>query len=230
MRLDKYLSNAGTGSRKEVGGLIKKGQVTVNGSVVKSPKVSVTYQDDILIGTEKVNLEAFIYIMLHKPQGVISSTEDDAETVIDIIDHAQAGELFPVGRLDKDTTGLLLITNDGKLAHKLTSPKKNHGKTYEVILRDTVSEEDLDALREGIPLKDFVTKPADAEKIDEQKVHLTITEGKFHQVKRMFQYLGNEVTGLKRISFASLPLDEKLKPGEYRSLSSEELDILRNLV
>lgn len=231
MRLDKYLSNAGMGSRKDVGKMIKKGGITVNGETVKSPKKDVDYNDTVASEGVPVHLEEYIYYMLHKPPGVISSTEKgQTKTVIDIIDHPQKKELFPVGRLDKDTTGLLLITNDGKLAHKLTSPKKDFGKTYDVTLRDPVTEEALQILQAGIPLKDFHTKPAEAKRIHETMVRLTITEGKYHQVKRMFRYLGNEVTSLKRISFATLPLDNSLKPGDYRHLTQSEKEILRKLV
>lgn len=154
MRLDKYLSNANAGSRKEVGKFIKSGQVFINGEMVTSPKSDVSYDDEVFCNGTLVVLEEFIYIMLNKPKDVISSTEEGpTPTVIDIIEHPQKGELFPVGRLDKDTTGLLLITNDGKLAHKLTSPKKDFGKTYRVILKSSVNETDLDFLRRGYRLK-----------------------------------------------------------------------------
>jgi 16S rRNA pseudouridine516 synthase len=229
MRLDKYLANANTGSRKEVNKLIRKGSVAVNGEQVKSPKTDVSYDDHISLNGEIIELEELIYIMLNKPQGVISSTEDGpTKTVIDVIDHPQKETLFPVGRLDKDTTGLLLITNDGKLAHQLTSPRKDAGKTYHVTLRDAVGNDDLTPLREGVPLKDFTAKPAVAEIVSRHEVLLTITEGKFHQVKRMFAYVGNEVVGLKRVSFAGLRLDESLSAGEYRPLTNYEIKNLKN--
>ena len=229
MRLDKYLSNAKIGSRKEVGKWIRKGLVTVNGGVEKNPKTDVTYHDEIYFKDDLVKLEEFIYIMMNKPKGVISSTEDGpSQTVIDLIDHPQKDELFPVGRLDKDTTGLMFITNDGKLAHRILSPKNEHFKTYHVTLRDQVSLSDIKRLEEGIELSDFTTKRAVSEKVNDHVVLLSISEGKFHQVKRMFGALDNEVIELKRISMSSLELDESLSLGEYRFLTEEEIKNLSN--
>lgn len=229
MRLDKYLSNAKIGSRKEVGKWIRKGLVTVNGGVEKNPKTDVSYHDEIYFKDDLVKLEEFIYIMMNKPKGVISSTEDGpSQTVIDLIDHPQKDELFPVGRLDKDTTGLMFITNDGKLAHRILSPKNEHFKTYHVTLRDQVSLSDIKRLEEGIELSDFTTKRAKAELVSEKTVLLSISEGKFHQVKRMFGALDNEVIELKRISMSSLELDESLSLGEYRFLTEEEIKNLSN--
>lgn len=224
MRLDKYLANANIGSRKEVGQMIRQGMVSVNGKVVKQPKTEVAYDDEILYKDEAVSLEEYIYLMMNKPKDVISSTEDGpTKTVIDLIDHPQKRELFPVGRLDKDTTGLLLVTNDGKLAHRLLSPKNEHFKTYYVTLRDDLKNGDVEALEQGIQLKDFKTKPAHVEVIDDRHVHLSISEGKFHQVKRMFIALNNEVTALKRVKFVSLNLDESLAEGEWRYLTTDEI-------
>lgn len=229
MRLDKYLANANLGSRKEVNKLIKKGEISVNGSIVKNPKTDVGYEDEIVYIDIPIVLEEFIYFMMNKPDGVISSTEDGpTETVIDLIAHPQQGELFPVGRLDKDTVGLLFITNDGKLAHQLLSPKNEYYKTYHVTLRDEVTAADIKQLETGIELKEFTTKPAKAELLNPHEVSLSITEGKFHQVKRMFIALGNEVVKLKRTNFASLELDEKLAEGEYRRLSEKEIRNLNN--
>lgn len=229
MRLDKYLSNAKIGSRKEVGKWIRKGLVTVNGGVEKNPKTDVSYHDEIYFKDDLVKLEEFIYIMMNKPKGVISSTEDGpSQTVIDLIDHPQKDELFPVGRLDKDTTGLMFITNDGKLAHRILSPKNEHFKTYHVTLRDQVSLSDIKRLEEGIELSDFTTKRAVSEKVNDHVVLLSISEGKFHQVKRMFGALDNEVLELKRISLSSLELDESLSLGEYRFLTEEEIKKLSN--
>ena len=229
MRLDKYLSNAKIGSRKEVGKWIRKGLVTVNGGVEKNPKTDVSYHDEIYFKDDLVKLEEFIYIMMNKPKGVISSTEDGpSQTVIDLIDHPQKDELFPVGRLDKDTTGLMFITNDGKLAHRILSPKNEHFKTYHVTLRDQVTLSDIKRLEEGIELSDFTTKIAVSEKVNDHVVLLSISEGKFHQVKRMFGALDNEVIELKRISMSSLELDESLSLGEYRFLTEEEIKNLSN--
>ena len=224
MRLDKYLSNAGAGSRKEVKSVLKKGGVTVGGQIIKDAKAEVTGEEEILMDGVPVMLERGIYIMLNKPVGVISSTEaGQTATVMDLINHPQKRDLFPVGRLDKDTTGLLFITNDGQLAHELLSPKNKIGKTYIADLEKSVSERDLMALREGIPLKDFTTAPAEAEKLSDRQVKLMITEGKFHQVKRMFGYLDNRVTGLRRVGFAVLTLDEKLEEGSWRRLTDKEI-------
>ena len=203
--------------------------MTVNGGVEKNPKTDVSYHDEIYFKDDLVKLEEFIYIMMNKPKGVISSTEDGpSQTVIDLIDHPQKDELFPVGRLDKDTTGLMFITNDGKLAHRILSPKNEHFKTYHVTLRDQVSLSDIKRLEEGIELSDFTTKRAKAELVSEKTVLLSISEGKFHQVKRMFGALDNEVIELKRISMSSLELDESLSLGEYRFLTEEEIKNLSN--
>lgn len=229
MRLDKYLANANLGSRKEVNKLIKKGEIYVNGTIIKNPKTDVGYEDDIVYIDVPIILEEFIYFMMNKPDGVISSTEEGpTETVIDLIAHPQQGELFPVGRLDKDTVGLLFITNDGKLAHQLLSPKNEYYKTYHVTLRDEVTEKDIKQLETGIELKEFTTKPAKAELLSPHEVSLSITEGKFHQVKRMFIALGNEVVKLKRTNFATLELDGALAEGEYRRLTEEEIKKLNN--
>lgn len=229
MRLDKYLANANLGSRKEVNKLIKKGEISVNGTIVKSSKTDVGYEDDIIYIDVPIVLEEFMYFMMNKPDGVISSTEEGpTETVIDLIAHPQQGELFPVGRLDKDTVGLLFITNDGKLAHQLLSPKNEYWKTYHVTLRDEVTNQDIEKLETGIELKEFTTKPAKAELLHPHEVSLSITEGKFHQVKRMFLAIGNEVVKLRRTNFATLELDETLAEGEYRRLSEEEIKKLNN--
>lgn len=231
MRLDKFLANAGIGSRKEVSKKIRDRQVKVEGETVNKPNHKVSYDSYITVNDEQVILEEFIYLMMNKPEGVISSTEDGpTQTVMELIDHPQINELFPVGRLDKDTTGLLIVSNDGRLSHSLLSPKNKIGKTYEVILKEDVTDEDIVKLEAGIPLKDFTSSPAIAKKIEDRKIELTIYEGKYHQVKRMFVYLNNEVVGLKRISFGNLPLDEMLEPGESRYLTDEEVSNLIHLV
>lgn len=230
MRLDKYLANAGIGSRSEVKNMIRKKRITVEGDVVTDPKARVSADDEILLDGGSVVLEEEIHIMLNKPAGVISSTEKGpAPTVVDLIDHPQKDQLFPVGRLDKDTTGLLLITNDGKLAHELLSPRSKIGKTYIAELASEVTEDDISQLEAGIPLKDFTTAPATAKKLSPHKVELTITEGKFHQVKRMFHHLGNEVTALHRIRFGDLVLDEHLAAGSYRRLRENEIKLIKKV-
>ena len=228
MRLDKYLSNSGAGSRKDVKAVLKKGGVTVDGKMVKDAKTEVIGEEEILMNGMEVLLERGIYIMLNKPGGVISSTEAGrTATVMDIIDHPQKKDMFPVGRLDKDTTGLLFITDDGQLAHELLSPRKKIGKTYIADLEKDVSDPEIQKLEQGIPLKDFTTAPAEAEKLSARRVKLTITEGKYHQVKRMFGYLENRVTGLRRVGFATLTLDEELAEGSWRRLTTEEVDDLK---
>lgn len=234
MRIDKFLSNMGYGSRKEVKVLLKSKAVEVNGQAVRDPKVHVDETADIVtVGGEKVDYTEFIYLLMNKPQGVISATEDKYDqTVIDLLGEAEQNfEPFPVGRLDKDTEGFLLITNDGKLAHELLSPKKHVDKKYFALIDGVVTEEDGEAFRRGVMLDDgYVTKPAVLEILksgEQSEIQLTITEGKFHQVKRMFQSVGKEVTYLKRLSMGPLELDPNLQLGEYRHLAEEELEALK---
>ncbi|MGX1378349.1 16S rRNA pseudouridine516 synthase [Priestia megaterium] len=235
MRLDKLLSTIGYGSRKEVKGLLKTGAVKVDGTAVKDAKVHVNPDEqEITVHGEAVSYREFVYFMLHKPQGVISATEDSLhETVLDLLELDDAVyNPFPVGRLDKDTEGLLLLTNDGQLAHQLLSPKKHVPKTYFAKINAPVTEEDAEAFRQGVPLDDgYVTKSAELKILTsgvESEIELTIVEGKFHQVKRMFEARGKKVTYLKRLSMGALLLDESLDLGEYRELTEEELALLQN--
>ncbi|WP_342505478.1 pseudouridine synthase [Sporosarcina sp. FSL K6-2383] len=236
MRLDKLLSNMGFGSRKEVKQLLKKGAVRVNAEAVKDAALHIdTEKDDVTILGERVVYKEFIYLMMHKPQGVLSATEDNRDrTVIDLLDtDSQHFEPFPVGRLDKDTEGFLLLTNDGKLAHNLLSPKKGVPKTYYAHVEGVVTEEDVERFAEGVILDDaYLTKPGKLKILksaDISEIELTITEGKFHQVKRMFVAVGKQVVYLKRLSMGPLSLDEKLPLGSYRELTEEELDLLLHL-
>ncbi|MBC1323992.1 rRNA pseudouridine synthase [Listeria welshimeri] len=232
MRLDKLLSHTGFGSRKEVKPLLKSGAVVVNGTIQKDSKMQVNPdKDEITVHGTPVVYQEFVYFMLHKPQNVVSATEDNvSETVIDLL--AQEDTLtnpFPVGRLDKDTEGLLIITNDGTLAHNLLSPKKHIDKTYYAKIDGEVLLEDVKAFAEGIALDDgYICKPARLEIINPNEIKVTIQEGKFHQVKRMFAARGKTVSYLKRISMGQLQLDESLELGEYRPLTETELAILRN--
>ncbi|WP_173915798.1 pseudouridine synthase [Halobacillus sp. Marseille-Q1614] len=233
MRIDKLLANMGYGTRKEVKNLLKSGGVRVNNEPEKSPKTHVDPEKDVVtVMGETVEYRKYIYLMLNKPGDLLSATEDPHDmTVIDILQpEDQIFEPFPVGRLDKDTEGLLLITNDGQLAHRLTSPKKDIGKTYYATIDGKVSEEDVTAFSKGIELDDgYVTKPAELEILksnDISEIELTITEGKFHQVKRMFEAVGKRVTYLKRLKIGELHLDEELELGEYRELGDDELDYL----
>lgn len=233
MRLDKYVSNMGFGSRKEVKGLLKKGAIAVNGKLVKDSALHVDVQnDEVTILGEKIVYREFIYLMMHKPQGVISATEDNRDqTVIDLLDDEYRHfEPFPVGRLDKDTEGLLLITNDGKLTHELLSPKKEVPKMYFAHIEGVVTEDDIDRFAEGVTLEDgYFTKPGKLrilKSAEVSEIELTITEGKFHQVKRMFEAVGKKVVYLKRMSMGPLKLDEGLPLGEYRELTEEEIAML----
>ena len=232
LRLDKYLANMGLGTRTEVKQFIKRGQVLVNDEVVKKPECKVsTTDDEIICCGEKVGYTEYEYIMLNKPQGVVSATEDRHDkTVLDLITDSGRKDLFPVGRLDKDTEGLLLLTNDGKLAHELLAPKKHVPKTYFVIVDGMVTEEDVKLFSEGFQVDaDLLAKPAKLEIVqakEKSEVYLTITEGKFHQVKRMFQAVEKPVLYLKRVQMGGLKLDPNLALGEYRQLTEEELALL----
>lgn len=234
-RLDKVLANMGFGSRSEIKKRIRNGEIEVNGKIVKDSGLHVMpTEDHILINGTKLSYQKYIYIMLNKPAGVISATEDHRErTVIDLLDKGvQHFRPFPVGRLDKDTVGLLLLTNDGQLAHELLSPRKRVDKTYIADIDGPVGPEAVEAFLKGVELDDgYVTLPADLQIIasaaDRSHIELTIREGKFHQVKRMFRAIGREVLYLKRIRMGTLRLDEELDPGEYRELREDELALLQ---
>ena len=235
MRLDKFLVACAVGSRTEVKNFLKSGRVTVNGKKEKSAKLQIDEgTDEIHFDGEKLDYEEFVYYMMNKPQGVISATEDPKhKTVLDLLDdYARAKEVFPVGRLDIDTYGLLLLTNDGKLAHALLSPKRHVDKTYLAQVKGIMTDEDIETFAQGIPLKDFTCQPAKLELVSLDKeenqslVRVTIAEGKFHQVKRMVAYCGKEVVDLQRLTMGTLTLDEGLKRGEWRRLTKEELEAL----
>ena len=215
--------------------MLKTGRVTVNGKKEKSAKLQINEEkDEIRFDDQVLEYEEFVYYMMNKPQGVISATEDPKHrTVLDLLDdYGRAKEVFPVGRLDIDTHGLLLLTNDGKLAHALLSPKRHVDKTYLAQVKGIMTQEDVDAFAKGIPLKDFTCQPARLElvSVDPEKnqslVRVTIAEGKFHQVKRMVAYCGKEVVDLQRFTMGTLILDENLKRGEWRRLTKEELEEL----
>lgn len=232
IRLDKYLADMGVGTRAEVKKYVRQGKVKIDGRVVKSPeeKVDVEIQTVSYLD-QKVTYETFEYYMLNKPAGVISAATDTREkTVVDLIEEKKRKDLFPVGRLDKDTEGLLLITNDGELAHRLLSPKRHVDKVYYAKVKGVVTEKDVKAFSEGVSLgQGEMAKPAALEILtsDEiSEIRLTIQEGKFHQVKRMFQSVGKEVVYLKRLSMGTLVLDESLPLGAYRALTREEIEQL----
>ena len=232
MRLDKFLVACAVGSRTEVKNFLKTGRVTVNGKKEKSAKLQIDEEtDEICFDGQKLDYEEFVYYMMNKPQGVISATEDPKhKTVLDLLDDlARSKEVFPVGRLDIDTHGLLLLTNDGKLAHALLSPKRHVDKTYLAQVKGIMTPEDIEVFAQGIPLKDFTCQPAKLELVsldteeNQSLVRVTIAEGKFHQVKRMVAYCGKEVVNLQRLTMGTLTLDEGLKRGEWRRLTKEEL-------
>ena len=237
MRLDKFLANSGIGTRKEVKEILKNKKISVNDVFVKDGKIEIDKEKDIVKYEDKIiYYKPFVYIMMNKPAGVISATEDSHhKTVIDLLNNEyRTYDIFPVGRLDIDTEGLLLLTNDGVLSHNLLSPKKHVDKKYYVEIANSLSDDDIKMLENGIKLEEnFVTKKAKVEIIfnnsekNENLAYITISEGKFHQVKRMFKAVNNEVLYLKRVKIGNLSLDEKLKLGEYRELTEEELNNLK---
>ena len=232
IRLDKYLADMGLGTRTEVKKDIKKGRISVNGEIIKSPEYKIdTQKDAVLADGKEIAYEELVYYMLNKPQGVVSATEDRRDkTVLDLISEKKRKDLFPVGRLDKDTEGLLLITNDGELAHNLLAPKKHVDKKYFVRLKAPLSEENRKCLEEGVDIgEDKLTLPAQVFVLNQERdeAEIIIREGKFHQIKRMFHAVGNEVVFLKRLSMGSLVLDEALLPGEYRLLTPQEIERLK---
>lgn len=227
-RLDKRLSAAGF-SRKEAGAYIKAGRVTVDGEPVTAPERKIAESAAVAVDGAPLR-EGFRYVMLHKPAGVVTATQDAREkTVLDLLpEELRRRGLFPVGRLDKDVTGLVLLTDDGALGHRLTSPRHHVDKVYEVTVDGAFTGEDVAALAAGLKLGDGLQcLPAELRRTDRADTGLlTIREGKFHQVKRMMACLGKPVTALKRLSMGSLTLDERLRPGEWRELTGEERDKL----
>lgn len=230
MRLDKFLANMGVGTRSEVKQLLKKGSVKVNQNIVKLPKLHVyPNSDEIMVNDEVVSYIDKVYIMLNKPKGYISATEDEVHpTIIDLIPEYAHLNIFPVGRLDKDTEGLLLVTNDGQFNHEVMNPNKHVSKTYEVYSKHPITQFDIDKFKSGIELSDGKLKPAILKKVDNYVSHVTIYEGKYHQVKRMFHSIENEVLELKRIKIAQLELDHNLDLGSYRLLTQIDFDNLKN--
>ncbi|MDO4477894.1 MAG: pseudouridine synthase [Lachnospiraceae bacterium] len=263
MRVDKYLADMGIGTRSELKKMIRKGLVKVDGVVIKDPGFAVKADTEVLVEGRRIIYAEMVYLMLNKPAGVISATEDPREkTVVDLIDEVTRRDIFPVGRLDKDTEGLLLLTNDGELAHRLLSPKHHVDKTYLAYLDQPATEADVKAFAEGIAIEDedpFVAMPAVLELLppvsadsDSQPVmstahdrqgnasiepsadelyaaRITIREGKFHQVKRMFAAVGKTVTYLKRETMGPLALDASLPLGAYRPLTEAEIRTLKNV-
>lgn len=222
----------GYGSRKDVKSLVKKKRITVNNQIITKADIHVDLnQDQVMVDNVLIDYKKYIYLMLHKPAGYLSATEDQRQkTVLDLIKKQdKVLEPFPVGRLDKDTEGLLLLTNDGQLAHELLSPKKHVEKTYMAKLAKHISEKEVKQFEQGVILDDgYMTKPAKLRAMKDKVVEITITEGKFHQIKRMFKAVDNKVVYLKRLSMGGVFLDDSLNIGEYRELTAEELKQLRS--
>lgn len=227
MRLDKVLSHMGLGSRSQVRDLIRAGRVMVDGQVCRDASVDIENQQVTLDG-QAVGKPRPFHLMMHKPSGVVTAADDPrSHTVMDLLPakYLQSG-CMPVGRLDKDTTGLLVLTTDGELAHRLISPKRHVQKVYEAQVQETLKEADIEAFKAGIPFKDFTALPAELEILAEKMARVTVFEGKYHQVKRMFIACGNEVIRLHRATFGPLALDSALAPGTFRELTDEEVDSL----
>ena len=230
MRLDKYLSDATAYSRREIRNLVKRKAITVNGSTAQNADMKINEAlDAVCVNGEKVFYRKFIYLMLNKPQGYLSATEDDRDpVVVDLLpEDLKHFAPFPVGRLDKDTEGLLLLTNDGQFDHELMSPRKNLFKRYYAELDAPATAEDIELFAAGMEFKEFTAKPARLEITpgDPQKVYVEIAEGKYHQVKRMCERAGKNVLFLKRVSIGALQLDPTLECGKVRELTPEELAI-----
>lgn len=228
MRLDRFLCERNVGTRSQVKDYIRRGLVTVNGTVARSPDRHIDGADRILFRGEEPGNDALRYYMLNKPAGVVCATRDNtAGTVVELLREQDRKGVFPVGRLDKDTEGLLLLTSDGDMAHRLLSPKRHVDKTYLVSLESSLDETAVSCLEGGVDIGEKrLTLPAKVEVVDSKTIFLTIHEGKFHQVKRMLRAVGNRVTSLKRTAFGRLLLDETLKPGEYRELTKQEVAML----
>ena len=232
VRLDKFLADAGAGTRSEVKKFIQKGKVQVNGVPAKKSEIKVSEEDEVVLDGNRISqAPEFVYYLLHKPAGYVSATEDKRDkTVMELVASDRKG-LFPVGRLDKDTEGLLLITDDGALAHELLSPKKHVDKTYYAKIAGSVMEAHIERFREGLDIGDEKkTLPAVLEILtsgpETSEIRITIHEGRFHQVKRMFEAIGCKVIYLKRLSMGAVALDETLAPGDYRPLNEKERELL----
>ncbi len=241
MRLDKYLADMSSETRSEVKQLIKSGRVLVNGVCVKKPETKINEEnDEVIAAGRKICYEKNVYYMLNKPAGVITATEDKRQkTVLDLLPESiNKNGLFPVGRLDKDTEGLLIITNDGELSHRLLSPVSHVGKTYFVRVTGIITEEEIKLLENGIDIGDEKpTRPAVIAEVHTSvinenitdidnfsEMNITITEGRYHQIKRMYEKTGHKVTFLKRLSMGKLILDKELKPGEYKKIGINEIE------
>lgn len=234
MRLDKFLKETGISTRSESKKILKQGLISVNDVVIKNPDFKIDENNDVICFNDKViNYQEYVYIMINKPSGVVSATEDYKDrTVLDLVEEYKHKSLFPFGRLDKDSVGLIILSNDGKLAHELLSPKKHVSKKYYLKIKGILSNQDIEKFKDGIILEDgYKCKEAHLEIIKSDNVsecYVTISEGKFHQLKRMFKMVDKEVIYLKRIMFGGVILDDSLNEGEYRLLTEEEIGKLKN--
>ncbi len=237
MRLDKYLADMNVGTRTELKRAIRKGGVTVDGEVIKDPSHALAGTEQVCFFGKRIAYETFSYYMMNKPAGVICASEDRRQqTVMDLMENERRRDLFPVGRLDKDTVGLVLLSNDGEMAHRLLSPKFHVDKLYEAQVAGLVTDEDAKKFAKGIRFdEDLVAEPAELTVLSHDKdevgceislVRVVIHEGKFHQIKKMFEAVDKPVLSLKRLSIGPLRLDERLKEGDYRRLTEEELQAL----
>ena len=228
-RLDAVLSACSVGSRSEVKALIRKGKVSVNGTVVRDVSFAVTDSDEVRVNGIVTDTSEFVYLMLNKPCGFVSTTDADEENVLSFVpSELFRNGMFPVGRLDKDTSGLIFLTNDGAFSHMLTSPSRHVEKEYIATLERPLDEICFEFFAEGMTLKDgFTTRPAKLERLGEKKARVVISEGKYHQVRRMFACCGNRVEMLKRVRIGGVELDPTLEEGEVRKLTDEELDLLK---
>lgn len=228
-RLDAVLSACSVGSRSEVKALIRKGKVSVNGTVVRDVSFAVTDSDEVRVNGIVTDTSEFVYLMLNKPCGFVSTTDADEENVLSFVPSELFRKgMFPVGRLDKDTSGLIFLTNDGAFSHMLTSPSRHVEKEYIATLERPLDEICFEFFAEGMTLKDgFTTRPAKLERLGEKKARVVISEGKYHQVRRMFACCGNRVETLKRVRIGGVELDPTLEEGEVRKLTDEELDFLK---
>ncbi len=228
-RIDKIFASCGVLTRSECATAVKRKRITLNGEIVKSPSQKGDIEkDEILLDGKSVDLKKFVYIMLNKPNGVVSASEDgNFETVVDILPESfKRKGLFPCGRLDKDTVGLVIITNDGVSSHKRLAPKTHAEKVYYFETADDYTDRDIINIEKGVTLKDgYTTAPSKVKRITEKSGEITLTEGKYHEIKRIFGSLGNKITYLKRISFAGILLDENLNEGEARYLTKTEQDL-----
>lgn len=229
MRIDKYISGCGYASRKDVKKLIKQGLVFIDGEVCKKPEEQADENSVVEVDGERLIYREFVYLMLNKPQGCVSAVYDKKYPVVTEFVPAEYAhfELYPVGRLDIDTEGLLILTNDGQFAHEMTSPKKDVYKRYFAVLDKPMEEKDVEIFAGGMEFKEFTAKSAKLEITENpNEVYIEIAEGKFHQVKRMCERVGKTVTYLKRVAIGDLKLDESLEKGEVRELTKDELDML----